>query len=289
MASQTRLGVFVGLFLVCGLNLATACGSSDAKKTTTPEGEAGEAGAAGASPEHGGGAGGSEAGATSEGGAAGEVGTAGQGGAAGEASGGAAGAGELACEPTGSVTNLVLAKGAVYPACRDAIIHPAFELDASSDDFSCCGVSDTSAPYAVELLGLPNGAGGGRFALHVPADAPDGAQSLTVSCSSGVLGSKISYVVTGGTAPVLTSAKSSITASQTMVVAGQNLATVIEVEAVAANGTTYLCNIDHEATTDTSLFCSFDAIPVAAYQLTMRKDCGYAVQTWPFTVVNPPT
>ncbi len=97
-------------------------------------------------------------------------------------------------------------------------------------------------------------------------------------------------MVSNGTAPVLTSAKSSIYPAQTMVVTGNNLSTVIEVTAVAPNGMTYSCAIDQTATTETSLSCGFDAIPVAAekYQLTMRKDCGYAVDTWPFSVVQPP-
>ena len=60
-----------------------------------------------------------------------------------------------------------------------------------------------------------------------------------------------------------------------------------DVVAVTATGLQYACAIDHDATTETSLTCSFDGIPAGSYRLRLRKDCGYAVDTWPFTVHLP--
>ncbi len=298
MSSSISRVVSLGLFVLCGVCSAVGCSSSDAKKAA-PTGDAGDGGDAGAQSEggaHHAGAGGKSgaggtsgaAGAPSEAGASGES-SAGQGGAAGESNteGGAAGAAALSCEPSGTVTSLTLPDGAVYPACRDAIIQPSYALEASSNEFTCCGVSDTAEPYGAELVGLPDGDAGGVFAFHVPADAPTGVQSLTVTCTSGALSGKITYSVSSVVkAPVLTSASSTIATNEAMVVTGQNLAGVGDAVAVTSTGLQYACAIDHDATTETSLTCSFDGIPAGSYRLRLRKDCGYAVETWPFQVVQ---
>jgi len=300
MVARVRLACFAGLLLGCAALFGVGCSDdSSSKKRGDTAGEAGEAG------EPAGGAGGTGGGASGHGGmpaVAGEGGTpseAGQGGApilteagaagASVSEAGAAGAGPLgpgSCMPSGDTSPLTL-PGTAISVCRAARVESGFTASTGDPTFGCCGLSDTTQPYSVSLSGV-SGDGGGQLSFVVPADAPLGAQSITVTCSSGAATDPFKVLVTDTPAPVVTGLElSMIFEGDTLVIQGSNLGQVTRVVAVPVGaGQTTDCIVDSGASTADSISCAFNG-PAGDYTvLVEQSDCGFAVNTPALTVGN---
>jgi len=300
MAARLRWVCFAGLLVGSAALLGVGCSDdSGSKKRGGTAGEAGEAG------ESVGGAGGT-GGAAGHGGTmavAGEGGVrseAGQGGApslgeagaagASVAEAGAAGAGPLgpgACVPTGNVSAVTL-PGTPISVCRAARVESGFTASTGDPTFGCCGVSDTSQPYSVSLSGI-SGDGGGQLSFVVPADAPLGAQSVTVTCSSGQATNAFQVLVTDTPAPVVTGLESSlIFVGDTLVIQGSDLGQVTRVVAVPVGaGQATDCIVDSAASTADSISCVFNGAAGDYTVVVEQPDCGFAVNTPALTVGDP--
>lgn len=272
-----------GLIVLAAAGLfvfAPGCGSSDVKKNVMVPGDAG---AAGMEETAGGAAGASEPGSAGEageaalGGAAGAIGTAG---AAGEA--GAGGDLPLACVPSGDVTDPTLETEISYKVCKGAGlgVKLSFNVDSSADTFTCCGVSNTAAPYALALDVISNGDDGGNLFLEVPADAPTGTQVIDVACSSGPVTNGIVLNVTDTPVPHVLSVTKSLHPNDTMTVSGMNLDGVTQASAVSAAGDVYPCIAPAESANINTFVCSLAGNTPAGSGYTLvvyQEDCGYAV------------
>ncbi|HEY4107227.1 MAG TPA: hypothetical protein VGM44_25180 [Polyangiaceae bacterium] len=300
MSACLRLLCFAGVFVGAAAVLAVGCSDDTTKKVPVVSGEAGEAGEASGGTSAGtagkGGAGGSTV--TPEGGAAGEPvvvegGAAGapvtpEGGAAGEA--GTAGSGPVACAPGGDATGVALDAENSQSACRGALVVANFTATSADDNFTCCGTSGT---FDVTVSGLVNDRSGpvsGQFSLIVPADAPTGAQSVTVTCSGGPATYTFDLNVPATEqAPVATSASGPIYSSDDLQIDGANLTGVTTVLATMVGDptTSAECLIDTETSSDSQITCNFGGdIAPGDYTLAISKDCGFATNAPGFTVLQ---
>ncbi len=280
----------VALVLSSAFVLAVACGGND-KKSAPPlaeGGEAGSVGAAGASTVGGNaGEGGSSeptpsagAAGVAEGGTAGVVegaaGSAGSAGAAGDV--GAAGSGDVACLPSGSVTNLSFDTEPTYSVCRGGLALLPFDADASDPTFSCCGTSN--AAYDFPLLGYSNGDKGGEVVFLVPADAPLTEQAVAATCTGDAIATTAAIKVTDTAPPTVSSVTEQIATNDSVVqINGTHLGTVdriraIPIAAVDMDFPAY-CTIDPESQSDDSVSCSFTYIPEGSYVISVfDANCG---------------
>jgi hypothetical protein len=302
MVARARLACFAGLLVGCAAVLGVGCSDdSGSKKRGGTAGEAGEGGEA----EGGTGGGASGSGGKSgsgglpavagEGGAPSEAGQGGaptlaEAGAAGASEAGAAGAGPLgpgSCMPSGNVAPVTL-PGTPITVCRAARVESGFTASTGDPTFACCGVSDTTQPYGVSLSGV-SGDGGGQLSFVVPADAPLGAQAVTVTCSSGKATNPFQVLVTDTPAPVVTGLQSSlIFVGDTLVIQGSDLGQVTRVVLVPVGaGQTSDCIVDSAASTVDSISCVFNGAAGDYTVVVEQSDCGLAVNTPALTVGTP--
>lgn len=301
MSLRLRTVCFAGVFVACGVLLAVGCSDSSNKKVVRGN-QAGEGGAAGeaaggtssgtggmiVAPE--GGAGG-EVSAAGEGGAP-PVGAAGQGGAAGEgvvAEGGAAGAGPVCA--TGVADGVTLG-GSVQKVCRGAIVTASFTATTADDLFTCCGLSDGVAPYAVDIGGKTTGREGdayGNVAVAVPAFAPFGVSHITATCTGGPATNTIDVDVQEGTLPSVDGFQTNpITSSDTLTINGSNLGLVTTITAVSVDGnnSNVDCVIDTQQQFDDAVSCTLSDISPGDYYIKVEQaDCGAAVNLPVLTVM----
>jgi hypothetical protein len=273
----------------------------------------GEAGAGGEAGEPAGGHGGSlgSGGATPAGGEAGAQSEAGQGGASVGAAGaavggapdtsvagaagepstaGAGGEGPLACEPSGTTYGININPENQQTVCRGAQVVAAISASDSDPSFTCCGVSDTTVPYNVDLIGITGSEN--DIVLTVPDNAPLGAQSITATCTSSVTNT-IDIIVSATPAPVVTGlASSSLYASDTVVINGSNFNPALDrVMAVPASGSNSAseCAIAVSASSSTSISCNFDSINHGDYDLILQQsNCGFALTVPRLTILPVP-
>ncbi|HWZ87515.1 MAG TPA: IPT/TIG domain-containing protein [Polyangiaceae bacterium] len=295
MSLRLRTVCFAGVFVGCGVLLAIGCSDSSNKKLVhgNQAGEGGAAGeaAGGTSPGTGGkviapegGAGGEVSpGAAGEGGApsvgaAGQPGTAGEGGAVAE--GGASGAGP-ACA-SGLADGVILNTPNTQKACRGAIVTAGFSATNAADLFTCCGLSDGSAPYSVDIQGLTNGREGDSFGyltIVVPALAPFGVNHIAATCSGGLATNTFDIDVQSTALPVVSGLQSSqISSGDMLQINGSNLdlVTLIQAVSVDGNNSSPTCAIQTQATD--SVTCSFDGISPGDYNIVVQQnDCGTAI------------
>jgi hypothetical protein len=134
---------------------------------------------------------------------------------------------------------------------------------------------------------LSNGVG--QLSFVVPSDAPLGAQSLTVTCSSGATNNTFNVLVTDTPAPVVTDLlHSSIASGDTLVIEGSNLDQVSRVVAVSLDHSkTAGCFIDSNASTADSISCAFDSIDLGDYSVVVESNCGYAANSPVLSIVPP--
>lgn len=316
--SLSRTRVASALILGAAFVLAVGCSDDNNKRALVPGAEGGEGGAAGA-PESAAGASGRVSGeaGTIEPGAAGaagmseapegEGGTAGSGepglGSAGSAgatdsasagAGGEAGASALECVPAGSVTAPQFAGEGSFTVCRGSGQFVTFYASDSDDTFTCCGVSDTETPYAIELSGFKSSdpeASGGKFAFSIPDDAPFGLQTISATCSSGLVKYGMQINVSDSDAPVVSSATASLATDGIMVIQGSHLSDVTQIFAQDAEGASHVCTKDAETSDDSQISCSFgdEVIPGKYYLFVETVGCGLALNVPRFTLVAPPT
>ena len=281
-----RVGV-VSIVLGCAVLSAVACSSTEKKSTFFP-GEAGaagalEAGAAGAGQPAGG-----SAGSPAEP-------EAGQGGTAGADSAGApsslagsGGAGPLACAPAGSVTSIaIMPSGTPESACRGARILTTF-TGTTDTNFTCCGVSNSAQPYAVTVTGERTQAAGDDLLVQVPANAPLGVTSITMTCSSGPVTPTVDFDVIDKAPPVVSNVDASIFADGTLTITGENLQGVSQVTAIPVSGVGDLANCFYGSNISaTSISCVFDGVAPGDYYIAVEEaNCGYAVNT-PMVTIKP--
>lgn len=269
----------------CVLAMASGCGSSSGKKATRPVGDAGaagetsSAGAAGTSLP-------SDAGAAPSAGAAGEAVSA-EGGASSEggatAEGGAAGAEPepFVCEPSGATPYVQIQNEGPPSVCRNSVAFGYYYSQESSPTFTCCGTSDAETPFGVQLNAIAAGTNGnGYIQFVVPADAPLGAQKVTVSCLDSNAENDFDIDVKEGTAPVVTSAGADTISfnAQGLTLTGTHLAQVIRVFLQPTDGgSLQTCYVGGEPT-DTSISCTFDGLSAGEYRVIAYTDvCGAAV------------
>jgi len=298
MSSRLRLVCFAGLLISCAAALATGCSDDSSKKKVGSAGEAGEAGeagqaATGAGGQAGAGSGGmnpvaGEGGVPSEAGQGGvPTGAAGAAGAAG-ASGelGAGGAFAFDCSPVGAATNVSFSSEGLT-VCRGARITMRFSASASDPTFSCCGLSDTAAPYGVVIDGLTDfDSSSGDASLIVPPDAPLGSQSIQALCSGGAAVNTIPFSVSATAAPVVTElVPNMIFPNGTLGISGEHLDQVSNVFAIATDGSISVpCNFV-SAPTATSISCNFNGIELGDYNIVVTQNgCGSALNTPVLTV-----
>lgn len=304
MSARLGLVCFAGLLITCAAALGTGCSDDSSKKKAGSAGEAGEAGEPGQAAGGKGGAG--SGGMTPVAGEGGMPSEAGQGGAtpamagaagaaeagATSSEGGAGGAPTFACTSSGTVAGLSFLSEGPQTVCRGARIQAGFNANDALGRFLCCGVSDTAAPYGVELNGLAKPeVTFGEVSLLVPTDAPLGAQSITATCTDGPAANTLDLIVTDVAVPVVTGISPvTISTSQTITLTGQGLDQVTQVLAVPddANNPTVPCNPLGE-TTPTTASCSFDGIAPGNYKIVASENnCGAAVN-WPNLTVTPIT
>ena len=291
MALLSRKSGWLVLAVSSAFWLAAGCSSGTKKKMLEAPSDGGAAGAD--SKAEAGAPGGGAAGAAGEGevSVGGEGGATASGGAAGAlAGGGAAGAVSFSCVTSGSVTGVSLSTETIHQVCRGAAQTVDYGANAAEEAFTCCAVSDTETPYGVQLDAISDGDGqsSGRFLFIVPVDAPLGAHTLSVDCESGPVANPIALEVSEDPAPVILSISAQIFPTQNMVVKGQHLANVTYAGAVGSQGTNFECVVDANASTDTTLTCSFpNGISVGTNNtfVVYQENCGYAVDTPLFDVV----
>jgi hypothetical protein len=299
--ARLRWVCFAGLLVGSAALLGVGCSDdSGSKKRGGTSGEAGEAGEPAVGGGNGGGGAGGHGGMPAVAGEGGTPSEAGQGGAptlaeagaagASIAEAGAAGAGPLgpdSCTPSGNVGPVTL-PGTPITVCRAARVESGFTSNSGDPSFGCCGVSDTSRPYGVAVSGISSD-GGGQLSFVVPADAPLGAQSVKVTCSSGQATNSFQVVVTDTPAPVVTGLDSSfIFGGDTLVINGSNLGQVSRVVAVPVGaGQAADCAVDSAASTASSISCVLDALDGDYTVVVEQSDCGFAVNTPVVTVATP--
>jgi hypothetical protein len=178
-------------------------------------------------------------------------------------------------------------------ACRGALVVTDFTATSADDSFTCCGATDS---YELTVNGVVNnreGSVGGQLSLTVPADAPAGVQSVTVTCSGGPTTYTFDLdVTTTENAPVPGEASGPIYPNDDLQISGSNLNGVTTVLAIMVGDpfTTAECQIDTESSTDSLLVCNFDGdIEPGDYTLAIGKDCGFATNTPSFTVIPAPS
>jgi hypothetical protein len=204
-----------------------------------------------------------------------------------EAGAGGEPAGTVACMPTGTTDVLTFQQDGALTVCRGARIESNFTASTGDQAFTCCGVSDGATPYAVELLGTTI-EGGGKVSLVVPDDAPSGPQSISATCSSGATSNALAIDVSDTLLPVVTGlASSTISASDTLVIEGMNLAQVTRVQVRPVDGTGNRdCFIGGDST-DTSISCAFDGVDVGDYYVFVEEsECGFAVNMPTLTITQ---
>jgi hypothetical protein len=307
MSARLRLVCFAGLLIGCAAALGTGCSDDNTKKKAGSAGEAGEAGEAGQAASGAGGKGGAGSGGMTpvagEGGLPSEAGQGGaapgMAGAAGAAEagatsseGGAGGAPGFACTPSGTVTGVTFVSEGAQTVCRGARIQASFNANDALGRFLCCGVSDTTTPYGVELKGVTNiEATFGVISLIVPTDAPLGPQSISATCSDGPATNTLDIDVSDATVPVVTEISPvTFSSNQTITLTGEHLDQVSQVFAVPddPSNSSAECFISAEATSG-SLSCSFDGIAPGQYKIVATENnCGAAVN-WPNLTVTPVT
>ena len=313
MSFCPRHSAVLGLLVGSACLAAVGC-SSDKNKQVRYVGEAGAGGEAGASvpaadagapPEATGATGGAsapseagqggapeaaagaagEAGALSAAGTGGVVASGGSAGSSGAVASGGSGGAITACQPSGDAYSVALDTpvGDAPKACRGAVVTNGFTGTADKS-FTCCGTADVG--YSVGVTGRGNGDGGGQVALIVPADAPLGAQSVSLTCAPGPVKYSVDINVTATLAPVVTGV---VYNNGALTVSGVHLTGVTAVNAVLAGTLTFAggsnCFINQSNLTDTSLSCAFDGISPGDYLVALEQaDCGFAVNTPKFTV-----
>ena len=296
---------FAGLFLGGAALLGVAC-SSDSDPNFTPGSEGGAAGEAGEAPAAGSaGSAGSDdtgAGGTVSGDQAGAPGAGSAGvpeagasstsaGAGGESEPGTAGAGPLACAPTGYTGpaafpgKLTVPTDIEFKACRGGSARLFTAANNTDPTFTCCGKAN-EIDHSVELSGAKFGANGVLLALPVPEDVPSGEVRFDVTCSSGFAGT-LKILVKEGAPPVVTGlAASAIFANDTLVVNGTDLGTVTSVSALSGNQA-FTCAVDTQSAT--SISCHFADIPPGNYAIELHDDdCGSANERPALTIKPNP-
>jgi hypothetical protein len=149
------------------------------------------------------------------------------------------------------------------------------------------------AGYSVDISGVTNGDGGGSVSMIVPAAAPLGAQSVTLTCAPGPVKYSFDVIVTDTLAPVVTGADSAIFGDEVLHITGSNLSGVSTVNAVPADPAATIsgsnCFFNTGDVTDSELSCSFDGIEPGDYLIVVQEqDCGYAVNAPKVTIKPSP-
>ncbi len=306
--SVGRQLVLSALFVGTGVGVAVGCSSNEVTVTTIGSaGKSGGGGEAGTADKGGsGGAGARSGGPNAEAGASAEAGagtggssgaSGGTGGAAGAAgadeSGGQAGDGALGCVPSGANKNLLVSGTGSTPltVCRGALMNASVvgkDNTATADaHFTCCATSDTATPYTVAVAAettVPTAIG--LLWFPIPADAPLGVQSLTFTCSGGVLNDQPFQVnVQNGTVPVVTNVVGDTTGLD---ITGTGLDGEGDIRLVDANVGQYTCDVYARGATEVK--CQFTQFtpPAGSYTLTvLRNGCGFAVNQ-PTVVLKAP-
>jgi len=292
MSSRSRNFGLASLLIVCSaVSLSMSCSSANKKKVVdfpADGGAAGEAGSAGAPVGPGdAGAGGAAAGAggapSAEAGAGGAAGAeftpeAGAGGVPGE--GGSAGAVQAtACVPSGTVTGASFGQLSDL-VCPGATIQTFFNGNAPAD-FTCCGAFE-SVSGAFAISGITNMDGGGNIKITVPADAPLGAQNLSVSCpGSDALSASLNIV----NRAVVTGIDASVYAGNTLTITGTDFDTVSGI-ALKDGEVTRSCAITSKTATTLTCIPQFTGLYWA--ELTQGA-CYPAANTALKVNVLPPT
>jgi hypothetical protein len=305
MSSRLRSACIAGLLVGCAAVVGVGCSSDSAKKVVhTPVGGAGEGGEAGEAAGGASGGHGGSGGATPAGGEAGAQSEAGQGGAAVGAAGaeaagapaggapdisvagaagepgaaGEAGAGPVACVPSGTTYGVNIDPENQQTVCRGAFVTVNINASDSDTNFTCCGVSNSVPSYAIEVDGTSSTPS--LFSFQVPGDAPLGEQSITATCSSGVATNTVDLNVVNTPLPALHSLEQTLIYSgDTVIINGSNFDPAsdrLTAVSVTDPSNTSECFIDTTASASDSISCGFDGISAGTYTIVLQQsDCGY--------------
>jgi hypothetical protein len=212
-------------------------------------------------------------------------------GAGGESDAGTAGAGPLACAPTGYTGpaafpgKLTVPGDIEFKACRGGTARLVTAAHDTDPTFTCCAKAN-EIDHSVELSGAKFGANGVSLALPVPDEAPSGEVRFDVTCSSGFAGT-LKIFVNEGAPPVVTGlAASAMFANDTLVINGTHLGAVTSATAISGNQG-FACAIDAQSAT--SISCHFTDIPAGNYTIELHDDdCGSAIERPALTIKPNP-